>query len=136
MGDITVRVGQQNAIKVISSISGTGGAASTTYANSAGVANYANFAGVSTSVVGGVAAVSTLNVSGIATFAGSVTFNNGIHYQSGIYSGPNGVAFFDNNGLINSSPSTNSYQSLSGYILTTDNSNNPIWTDTIIGGTY
>lgn len=136
MGDITVRVGQQNAIKVISSISGTGGAASTTYANSAGVANYANFAGVSTNVVGGVAAVSTLNVSGIATFAGNVTFNNSIHYQSGIYSGPNGVAYFNNSGNLVSSPNTNSYQSNSSYILTVDSSGNPIWTDTITGGNY
>jgi hypothetical protein len=140
MGDITVRVGQQNAIKVISSISGV--ANSITHVSNSDVASYAYVAGVSTNVIGGVGILSTFQVTGISTFYGNVTFNdntifdNPINYINGIYNGPNGVAYFNNSGNLVSSPNTNSYQSNSSYILTVDSSGNPIWTDTITGGNY
>jgi hypothetical protein len=54
MADIKVRVGQQNAIKVVSSISGSNNA---------------------TNVIGGIASVTELYVSGISSFSGDVFFN-------------------------------------------------------------
>lgn len=56
MPDITVRVGQQNAVKVISSVSGSAG----------------GNAVVAKNVIGGIASVTQLYVSGISTFNGDV----------------------------------------------------------------
>jgi hypothetical protein len=140
MPDIKVRVGQQNAIKVISSISGV--ANSITHVNTSDVASYAYVAGISTNVIGGVGILSSFQVTGVSTFYGNVNFDNNttflnpINYAYGIYNGPNGIAYFNSSGNLVSSPNTNSYQSNSSYILTVDNSGNPIWTDTITGGTY
>ena len=60
MYDIKVRVGQQNSIKVISSLSG--GTAFTQDSRN------------SINVIGGIASVTQLNVSGISTFVGVATF--------------------------------------------------------------
>jgi len=57
MADIKVRVGAQNAIKVLSSASG----------------GNALFADTATNVIGGIASVTSLNVSGIATITGTLT---------------------------------------------------------------
>lgn len=57
MSDIKVRVGQQNAVKVISSLSGS-------------TAN----ASISESVIGGIGSIRELYVSGISTFIGISTF--------------------------------------------------------------
>jgi hypothetical protein len=65
MADIKVRVGQQNAIKVISSISGSNNA---------------------TNVIGGIASVTQLYVSGISSFSGDV-FINGNFFISEINGG-------------------------------------------------
>lgn len=54
---------------IITASSFSGNATSATYATSAGVSTYASTSGVSTSVIGGIASVSTLTVSGIATFS-------------------------------------------------------------------
>lgn len=56
MSDIKVRVGQQNAIKVVASVSGAAG----------------GFALQSESVVGGIASVTSLTVTGVSTFLGNV----------------------------------------------------------------
>jgi len=71
------------------------------------------------------------------------TFRDGIYYrsdQNGIngigYSGPNGVAYFENDGRIVSGLSTVGFLTTSNYILTTDENNIPIWTDSIDGGTF
>ena len=48
-----------------------------TYASNAGVATYANLAGVSTNVIGGIASVTQLSVSGISTL-GTVEISSGI----------------------------------------------------------
>jgi len=45
-----------------------------TYATSSGIATYANTAGVSTNVIGGIASVTQLSVSGVSTFTGIGTF--------------------------------------------------------------
>lgn len=69
MSDIKVRVGQQNAIKIISSISGSSG----------GTADYA------ANVIGGIASVTSLNVSGISTFVGVSTFKNDVYIGGDLY---------------------------------------------------
>jgi hypothetical protein len=61
MSDIKVRVGQQNAIKVLSSLSG--GAA------------FSENSGTSVNVIGGIASVTQLNVSGITTLGITSTTN-------------------------------------------------------------
>jgi hypothetical protein len=62
MSDIKVRVGQQNAIKIVSSISGSSGGQ----------------AYVAENVIGGIASVRALHVSGISTFVGISTFKNDV----------------------------------------------------------
>ena len=57
MADIKVRVGQQNAIKIISAQAGLG------TDSAIGTAN---------NVVGGIASVTSLNVSGVATITGTL----------------------------------------------------------------
>jgi hypothetical protein len=59
----------------IATYSGTSGIA--TYANTADIATYASTSGVSTSVIGGIASVTSLNVSGISTL-GTVKVSTGI----------------------------------------------------------
>jgi len=117
---LKVRVGQQNSVKVISSLTG----------NVAGIPTYANTSGISTNVIGGIASVTQLNVSGISTF------QSGISYAFGDFDPPNGVAYFDNSGTLVSSASTNSPITKTGYIFTTNTSGIPVWSDTIDGGTY
>lgn len=64
--NLTARVGQENAIKIIS--------------NSSGGGSYAADALNSTNVIGGIASVSQLNVSGISTFEGSSTFQDTVSF--------------------------------------------------------
>ena len=89
MADIKVRVGQSDAIKVLSTSMVSSGIVTTTqhaevadyakiagvstYASSAGIATYASSAGVSTSVSGGTASVTQLNVVGVTTIGGTLT---------------------------------------------------------------
>ena len=83
MADIKVRVGQSDAIKVLSTSMVSAGIVTTTqhaevadYAKIAGIATYASTAGVSTSVSGGTASVTQLNVVGVTTIGG--TLNAGL----------------------------------------------------------
>ena len=66
MANIKVRVGQQNSIRVVSSLSG-----STT-------------ASTSQNVIGGIASVTQLDVSGISTFAGVATFEDDVYFNGSI----------------------------------------------------
>jgi hypothetical protein len=66
MSDIKVRVGQQNTVKVISSSIG-------------------GFADVAENVVGGIASVTSLNVSGVSTFVGIATFKNDVYIDGDLY---------------------------------------------------
>jgi hypothetical protein len=59
----------------------------------------------------------------------------GIYYQTGDYS-TNGITYFDNSGLMRSTVAPGSGISTSNYILTTDASGTPTWTDTIDGGVF
>ena len=67
MANVKVRVGAQNAIKVLSSASG----------------GRALFAEEATNVIGGIASVTALHVSGLSTFVGFSTFANNV-FISGI----------------------------------------------------
>ena len=71
MSDIKVRVGQQNSIKVISSL--------------AGGAAFAQDSLNSTNVIGGIASVTQLNVSGISTFVGVATFVGDVYIGGDLY---------------------------------------------------
>lgn len=147
MSNIKVRVGQQNAIRVTSSISG-------------GTA-FADNATNSTNVIGGIASVTQLSVSGVSTFSGISTFKNDVYIDSNLtlntftansgnitgiltvgqflyYSPgqPYGIAYFDSNDRLTSTGSTSASISQSNYVLTTNNLGVPSWTDTIDGGEY
>ena len=59
----------------------------------------------------------------------------GIYYQSGDFSN-SGVVYFDVNGLMTSTVAPGAGINTSNYILTTDASGVPTWTDTIDGGMF
>ena len=59
----------------------------------------------------------------------------GIFYQSGDFNA-NGISYFDSNGQLTSTVAPGSGISTSTYILTTDESGVPTWTDTIDGGVF
>ena len=162
MADIRVRVGQQNTVKVVSSISGAAGGNAVT----------------ATNVIGGIASVTSLNVSGLSTFVGIATFKSDVYIDGdlyvqddlrfdeftarnanitgitttnnlvvtgfstitgGLYYGPSytsGVAYFNSSGLMVSTGATSSAIDYTNYILTTDNSGVPTWSNTIDGGSY
>jgi len=147
MSDIKVRVGQQNSVKIISSISGG--------------SDYAFYSTNAENVIGGIASVTSLNVSGISTFVGIATFKNNVYIdgdlvfdeftsRNGNITGiltvgqsiyyplgqPYGVAYFDPNDRLVSTGTTSSAISETNYILTTDNSGIPTWSGVIDGGTY
>jgi hypothetical protein len=147
MSDIKVRVGQQNSVKIISSISGG--------------SDYAFNSTNAENVIGGIASVTSLNVSGISTFVGIATFKNNVYIdgdlvfdeftsRNGNITGiltvgqsiyyplgqPYGVAYFDPNEQLVSTGTTSSAISETNYILTTDNSGIPTWSSVIDGGTY
>ena len=145
-----VRVGQQNAIKVVSSVSGSSG----------GIAIQAE------NVIGGIASVTQLSVSGVSTFTGVSTFKNDVYIDGDLYlndlvfdeftarngniSGiltvnqalhyplgePYGVAYFDLNDRLVSTGTTTSAIGETNYILSTNNSGVPSWASVIDGGVY
>ena len=153
MSDIKVRVGQQNSVKIISSISGG--------------SDYSFYSTNAENVIGGIASVTSLNVSGISTFVGIATFKNNVYIDGDLYISddlvfdeftvrngnitgiltvgqsiyyplgqPYGVAYFDPNDQLVSTGTTSSAISETNYILTTDNSGIPTWSSVIDGGTY
>ena len=153
MSDIKAMVGQQNSIKIISSISGG--------------ADFSSISFIAENVIGGIASVTQLNVSGLSTFVGVATFKNDVYIDGDLYVGddlvfdefrarngnitgiltvgqsfyypngqPYGVAYFDPNDRLVSTGTTSSAISETNYILTTDNSGIPTWSSVIDGGTY
>ena len=74
---------------------------------------------------------------------GYATFKNGLYYRSdqggstGIgYSGPNGMAYFEDDGRLVSSASTVGFLTTSNYVMTTNASGVPQWTNSIDGGFF
>ena len=74
---IKSRVGQQNTVKVVSSVSGAAG----------------GFAFTAENVIGGIASVTSLRVSGLSTFIGVTTFKNNVYIDGDLY--VNDDIFFD-----------------------------------------
>ena len=71
------------------------------------------------------------------------TFKNGLYYRSdqggstGIgYSGPNGMGYFEADGRLVSTASTVGFLTTSNYVMTTNASGVPQWTDSIDGGFF
>lgn len=153
MSNLSDRVGQQNVIKVITSVSG-----GSAYADSAGIAQ---------NVIGGIASVSQLNVSGVSTFVGISTFKDDVYIHGNLnllndiffdefvarngnvtgiltvggslyYSpgNPYGIAYFDSNDQLVSTGTTSSAISETNYVLTTNSSGIPTWSSVIDGGEY
>ena len=149
MPDIKVRVGQQNAVKVVSSISGS------------------TIAAIAENVIGGIASVTQLNVSGISTFVGVATFKNNVYIDGDLYVGddinfdeftarngnitgiltvgqelyyppgePYGIAYFNSSDKLVSTGATSSAITETNYMLTTNSSGVPTWSNVIDGGTY
>jgi hypothetical protein len=116
MADIRVRVGQENAIKVISSVSGSAGGKSIT----------------STNVIGGIASVTQLSVSGVSTFSNSIYYTP---YSDNSFAG--GVAYFGYSGILTSTRRA-SFASTSetNFVLSTNNEGMPAWANVIDGGEY
>jgi hypothetical protein len=150
MSDIKVRVGQQNTIKVVSSLGGSSDSSATSF-----------------NVIGGIASVTQLNVSGISTFVGVATFKNDVYIDGDLYISddlrfdeftarnanvtgiltvgqsfyypagePYGIAYFDANDQLVSTASTFSAISETNYILSTNSSGIPSWASVIDGGSY
>jgi hypothetical protein len=198
MSDIKVRIGQQNAVKIVSSISGSAGGKAVTAENVIGgiasvrelhVSGISTFVGISTFksdvyidgdlIVGddlkfdeftarngnitGITTLFNLNVTGVSTFVGISTFKNDVYVDGdlylkfdeftarnaivtgiatisgGLYYGPyytNGMPYFNSSGLIVSTNSPQNGIDYTNYIMTTDNSNVPAWSNAIDGGTY
>jgi hypothetical protein len=79
-----------------------------------------------------------LDISGDLNIVGFVSVTEGLYYDNE-YDGPNGIAFFDNNGKLTGAASTESAIDTSNYILTTLETagiGTPVWTSTIDGGEY
>ena len=92
---LKVRVGQTDAVKVISSNSGSGGGTSDTAKNVVGgiasvtqlnVSGISTFAGI-TSITGDTLFTNQLNVSGISTFAGIVTTASDLYVGGDLFVG-------------------------------------------------
>ena len=144
MSDIKVRVGQQNAVKVISSISGSAGGRAI----------------IADNVIGGIASVTSLTVNGISTFNGLTTFRSDTYalnfYASNILTtnlsisgiasvsgnlnftnySTNGLAYFNSSGILTSTKSPQDSIDYTNYIMTTDNFGVPSWSNSIDGGSY
>jgi len=74
---------------------------------------------------------------------GYATFKNGLYYRSdqggitGIgYSGPNGMAYFEDDGRLVSSASTVGFLTTSNFVMTTDAAGIPKWSNSIDGGFF
>lgn len=186
MANIKVRVGQQNTVKVVSSLSGASSSQTTTAENVIGgigsitelyVSGISTFGGVSTfeddvyfnsniifdsplsfesftatfADITGIATIYNLDVSGIATLGGAVvtgeltvfnaeingitTVNGDLKFAPGNYSNY-GIPYFESDGNIVSTTSPGSGIDYTNYILTTNNSEIPVWSNAIDGGTY
>jgi len=97
------------------------------------------FVGGNFEVAGSSNFIGDVSLTGDTRIVGFLSVTEGLFYDSDDYDGPNGVAYFNNNGKLVSAASTESAVSTSNYILTTQLSagiGTPIWTDTIDGGTF
>ena len=66
---IKSKVGQQNTVNVVSSVSGSAG----------------GYATLAENVIGGIASITSLSVSGLSTFVGVATFKNNVYIDGDLY---------------------------------------------------
>ena len=91
----------------------------------------------SVSILGTTSFEDDIDVDGNLQVVGFVTLTDALYYGVGTYDGPNGIAYFDNDGKLTGAASTESPIDTSNYILTTEAAGiNPVWTTTIDGGVY
>lgn len=136
MARIPVRVNQQNQVKVLTAFSG--GTVPVLSTNA-------------TNLVGGIATAISLRVTGPSVFIGTATFAGSFNTPnldstnlniSGIATfgvglgNTNGIAYFGSSGEIQSTISPSVGIQSSNLFLTTNESNVPVWTGTIDGGTF
>ena len=92
--------------------------------------------------VTGILTTYNLDVIGVTSFRGDLyvgadLYVNEYLYYTQHFDGPNGVAYFDNDGKLIGAASTESPLDTSNFILTTDEpSGRIVWTASIDGGTY
>jgi hypothetical protein len=137
MPRIPVRIGQENRVKVLTAFGGR---------------DIPLLAVNATNLVGGIATASRLQVNGDSKFVGLATFTENIHVQeiaflSNLYvSGittftiadgkENGIPYFGSGGILQVTDSPSVGIQTSNLFLTTNESNVPVWTGTIDGGTF
>lgn len=95
-------------------------------------------ANITTLNVSGISTLNDLDINGDLNVVGFISVTEGLYYDDE-YDGPNGIAFFDNNGKLTGAASTESAIDTSNYILTTLETagiGTPVWTSTIDGGEY
>lgn len=95
-------------------------------------------ANITTLNVSGISTLDDLDINGDLNVVGFISVTEGLYYDDE-YDGPNGIAFFDNNGKLTGAASTESAIDTSNYILTTLETagiGTPVWTSTIDGGEY
>lgn len=135
MADIRVRVGQQNAVRVLSS--------------AAGGSDFATFSRDSVNVIGGIGSITQLSVSGVSSLgslqvdrdsvfdnvliSGVSTFRGSIKYEPGVQYG---VAYYDSNYILSSGRSPSDLVGETNLIVTTDGTGRPSWSNVIDGGSY
>jgi hypothetical protein len=111
MPDIKVRVGQQNTVKILSSV--------------AGGSVFADNATNSVNVIGGIASVTQLSVSGVSTFTGISSFANDLYIGANLYV-TNDVSLdeiFGRNIIISGIGTISTLQSTVGIITNLSNTN-------------
>ena len=89
------------------------------------------------SAVGQVTIQDNVHVVGYATFKQGLYYRSDQGGSTGIgYSGPNGMAYFEDDGRLVSSASTVGFLTTSAYVMTTNASGVPQWTNSIDGGFF
>lgn len=146
--NILVRVGQENAIKVLSSASGgddfsSNSETSINVIGGIGSVTQLYVSGISTlnsvNINSGIATLSNLNVTGLSTFINARFYELAEFYSSVYYDSSNtyGISYFDSNNYISSTESSlNPSLTESNLVLSTNESGVPSWSNTIDGGTY
>jgi hypothetical protein len=125
--NVSVRVGQENAVKVLSS--------------AAGGLDYASNSGTAINVIGGIASVSQLNVSGISTFTGITSFTSSSSVKVfGSLNFPNGniisVPYLDLNKNIKFTETAATPKINQSFNILTNSGTDLYWTNALDGGTY
>lgn len=130
---LRIKVGQQNSVKVISSLKADYSPAAliSQYSN---ISGFSTYSGISSSVIGGIASVTDASITNLSV-SGTITFQSNIKFDN--FNPPNGIGYFNNDGFLVSSASTFSPAPYNGaFIFSIDESGVPVWASSIDGGHY